>query len=122
MRSVSTQGEPIQQKFGDAVRLRLHDLDRSQSWLARRFGVTPQAVSEWLNIRIPSRERVFAIEDELGMRGQLSAIAGYVRPDHPEPATFEDFVNADPALAERDRDALIALYRSLRRDGGSHGR
>jgi hypothetical protein len=102
--------------FGDAVRRRLREMGRSQSWLADELGgLSPQAVSEFLR-KGPPRERAFQIEDLLGMPGQLAPLAGFTRPGvERDLPTLAEVLAADQRLTDRDRAAILSLYDVLTR-------
>lgn len=67
-------------EFMDLLGAHLGQIDRSQSWLAERLGVSPSTVSRWLEgiSRPRSPEQIIRIADLLGIdRNKLLASAGY---------------------------------------------
>src|SRR5688572_9264780 len=86
--------------FSDLLRALLDERELSQAALARRIGVSAQAVSGWFAAgNTPSRENVERIEDELAVhpRGTLLRAAGYAT-DSDDMPTVESLLRGDPGI------------------------
>lgn len=89
----------------------------SQDALAKRLGVVQSYVSGWLYKAEPRPERVFDIEEALGLEpGQLSHHLGYV----PLCAvrSFADVrtaIERDETLTPEDRVTVLRVYETARR-------
>ena len=101
-------------KFGDALRSARDDAGLSQAAVGELVGVTGSAVGQWEAGKIePSRDAVFALEQELGLdAGQLSRHLGYLPPDPLDHPDVVSAIESDPRLSNQARVMLIALYRS----------
>src|SRR5262245_54662540 len=102
--------------FADSLRALLEERGVSQRELARRLGITAQAVNSWLNAGIiPARERVERVEDELAVepRGSLLDQAGYST-DGPQTLTAEALIRADPHILPEDKRAVLHILRIAR--------
>jgi len=102
--------------FSDALRALLQERNATQSGLARRLGLTPQAVSAWITgSTTPSRENITALEDELAVepRGSLLNLAGYAT-DEPGSQTVESLIRADPGLDPEDKRVLLRIIAMAR--------
>lgn len=102
--------------FAETLRALLHENELSQAGLARRIGISAQAVSGWFaGGNTPSRESVEKIEDELAVepRGLLLTAAGYSTDvaDHP---TIESLIRADPGLDPEDKRVILRILRLAR--------
>lgn len=89
----------------------------SQDALGKRLGVAQSYVSDWLYKAEPRPERVFEIEQALGLEpGQLSHHLGYV----PLCAvrSFADVrtaIERDETLTPNDRETVLRVYEAARR-------
>lgn len=108
--------------FGGAVRRRLDDMGRSQTWLGERLGEMhgrrpygQSTVGTWLARTEITPALVFDIERALELEpGSLSRILGYVPADVVKmSAEVPEAIEADPMLDERGRRSLLAAYRVL---------
>jgi len=102
--------------FSDALRALLQERGVSQAALARRLGLTPQAVSAWVTGgTTPSRDNVVLIEDELAVqpRGSLLTVAGWAHEDTAAP-TVESLIRADPGLDPEDKRVLLRIIANAR--------
>jgi transcriptional regulator with XRE-family HTH domain len=104
------------ERFRQTLRALLDEHHMAQAELARRLGLSAQAVSAWLagNVK-PSHENVSRIEDVLNVepRGSLLEAAGYLAGDQEAP-TPESLLRHDPGLDPEDRRALVRLIRMAR--------
>lgn len=83
----------------------------SRAELARRIGISPQALQQWFDGSTdPAPVNVFATERALGLPGgALSHVFGYV----PVGATsVESAVAADRRLSREGRETVLRVYRS----------
>lgn len=104
--------------FGDSLRQVLADLGMSQQELAERLGLHSQSVvSQWISgTHRPDPPRVFEIERHLELRpGQLSRLLGYLPVDAVPALDVSSAIEADPRLTDRQREAVLAVYRVLAR-------
>jgi len=103
--------------FADALRALLAERGMSQRELARRLGVSAQAVNSWFTGGItPGRENVERVEDELAVepRGWLLDLAGY-SPGGPQATVSPEVaIRADPGLHPEDKRALLHVLRIAR--------
>jgi transcriptional regulator with XRE-family HTH domain len=103
--------------FADALRDLLNERNVSQRELARRLGISAQAVNGWLNAGVtPTRDNVERIEDELAIdpRGWLLDVAGYSTSGTQDTPTVEALIRADPELHPEDKRALLYVLRMAR--------
>lgn len=101
------------QRSAFGVNLSMHLGSMSKSELARRIGISRQALDQWIDGSTdPAPSNVFAAEKALGLPpGALSHIFGYV----PVGAwSTEAAITSDPHLSDTNRRRLLALYRQLR--------
>lgn len=105
------QGGDGLDQFGETLRVLLEERGISQAALARRVGVSPQAVSGWINGATPSHDNVIRVEDELAVepRGSLLKQAGYNVDDTGEAPTVESLIRSDPGLAAEDKRVLLRI-------------
>jgi len=103
--------------FADALRALLAERGMSQRELARRLGVSAQAVNSWFTGGItPARENVERVEDELAVepRGWLLELAGYSA-NAPQPSVSPEVaIRGDPGLHPEDKRALLHVLRIAR--------
>jgi transcriptional regulator with XRE-family HTH domain len=100
------------ERFREALRSLLTERGLSQAALARRLGLSPQAISAWLAGNVtPSHEHVSRLEDEFAIepRGSLLELAGYSTNNDTD-ATVESLIRADPGL---DATALDGSLRQV---------
>jgi transcriptional regulator with XRE-family HTH domain len=100
---------PQRQAFADAIAMHLGGMSRAE--LARRIGISPQALQQWFDGSTdPAPVNVFATERALGLPGgALSHVFGYV----PVGATsVESAVAADRRLSREGRETVLRVYRS----------
>jgi len=110
--------------FSDALRALLQERNATQSGLARRLGLTPQAVSAWITgSTTPSRENITALEDELAVepRGSLLNLAGYTADDGAGTPTVESLIRADPGLDPEDKRVLLRIITMARERFAARG-
>jgi len=103
-------------QFGEALRATIVERGISQAELARRVGVSPQAVTTWTaGTVIPTRENVIRVEDELAVepRGSLLELLGYSRETTGAP-TVESLIRADSGLHPEDKRIFLRLIRMAR--------
>jgi transcriptional regulator with XRE-family HTH domain len=103
--------------FADALRALLTERGTSQRELARRLGISAQAVNSWLNAGItPERDNVVRVEDELAVepRGWLLELAGYSADGSQTTATAESLIRADPHIHPEDKRAILTVIRLAR--------
>lgn len=103
--------------FSDALTALLQERDITQAGLARRLGLTPQAVSAWVTgSTTPSRDNVEALEDELAVepRGWLLNLAGYSSDTEPGSPTVESLIRVDPGLDPEDKRVLLRIIAMAR--------
>jgi hypothetical protein len=111
--------------FGQAVKRRLVDLDRSRAWLGAEVArlevgegarpYTASAVTMWVNGDTePTRPKVWAIEAALGAKpGSLSRLLGYLPVEARPVSTVVAAIEADPALGDEARRVLLAVYSTV---------
>lgn len=102
--------------FVDALRALLAETGVSQRELARRLGISPQAINAWLTAGItPTRGNVERIEDELAVepRGSLLTAAGYST-DSVDRPTVESLIREDPGLDPEDKRVILRILRLAR--------
>jgi transcriptional regulator with XRE-family HTH domain len=102
--------------FSDALRALLNERGMSQRELARRLGLSVQAVNGWITLgTTPARENVERLEDELVVepRGELLHLAGYSA-DRAETPTVESLVRSDPGLDPEDKRVILRILRLAR--------
>ncbi len=109
--------DPIERlKFAEALQKAVADAGISQRELARRLKVSQASVSQWLHGQtVPRPGMAVRLERELGRDpGSLLIALGYVVVD-PEgrPVGVPEAVAKDPRLGDREREILMALYRTL---------
>lgn len=100
---------PQRQAF--AANLAMHLGGTSKAELARRIGISKQALDQWLDASTdPAPNNVFAAEKALGLPpGALSHPFGYV----PVGAwSTEAAIGADPMLDEPGKATVLRVYRS----------
>jgi transcriptional regulator with XRE-family HTH domain len=103
--------------FGEALRLVLADRAMSQQELAESLGLSSQSVvSQWISgVHEPSPSRVFAIERELAVPpGHLSRLLGYLPITAVPAVDVSAALQADTALTDQQRRAVLAVYDTLR--------
>jgi len=103
--------------FSDALRALLAERGMSQRELARRLGISAQAINSWLNTGItPARENVERVEDELAVepRGWLLELAGYSANAPQSTVSPEVAIRGDPGLHPEDKRALLHVLRIAR--------
>ena len=114
--------EPDSGSFGEAVKLRLDDLNKTQTWLGERMGELhgrrpygQSTVGTWIARTELTPALVFDIERALDLpAGHLSKLLGYVPVGAtPPPGSVVDAIEADPLLDDRGRRSLVAAYRAL---------
>lgn len=104
-------GNPPLNAFAATLRALLDEHGLSQAALARRLGISPQAVSMWTaSDTTPSRENVERLEDELAVepRGTLLTAAGYATDNNATP-TVESLIRSDPGLDAEDKRVLLRI-------------
>jgi transcriptional regulator with XRE-family HTH domain len=102
--------------FSDALRALLAERRISQRELARRLGLSAQAVNGWMtDSSTPTRDNVERIEDELEVdpRGWLVDLAGYVTKNSDGPIV-ESAIRSDPGLDPEDKRVLLRIVRLAR--------
>jgi transcriptional regulator with XRE-family HTH domain len=102
--------------FADALRALLTERGVSQRELARRLGISAQAVNGWLAAGVtPTRDNVIRIEDELALepRGSLLTAAGYSTQGDDRP-TVESLIRSDPGIDSEDKRVLLRIIRLAR--------
>lgn len=102
--------------FATLLRALLEEAGLSQAALARRIGISAQAVSGWFAAgNTPSRDNVERIEHELDVqpRGSLLTAAGYAVERHDTP-TLESLIRSDPGLSAEDKRTFLHLLRMAR--------
>lgn len=81
--------------------------------VARRLGVSPQAVTNWTSGQArPSKANLARLEDELDAQppGTLLHAFGYATPECPEPDTsIEAAIRADRRISAEDKRVLLAI-------------
>jgi len=103
--------------FAETLRALLQERHLSQAELARRVGVSAQAVSGWFAAgNTPTRENVELIEDELAVepRGSLISLAGYSTNGLAAEVTVESAIRADRGLDPEDKRVLLRILRLAR--------
>lgn len=103
--------------FAETLRALLEERRFSQAELARRIGISAQAVSGWFAAgNTPSRDNVIRIEDELAVepRGSLLTAAGYSVDQPVEAPTVESLLRADPGLDAEDKRMILRILRLAR--------
>lgn len=106
-------------EFGEALAVSLDN--RTAAWLGaeiaravgKRSPITQSAVSQWVRGETePERDYVFAAERILDLRpGTLSRLLGYLPVDAKSAKTVPDAIDSDPALTDRAKAMLRAVYR-----------
>ena len=117
--------------FAAAVRRRLDDMGRTQSWLGAEIArlldrgdpFSQAAISNYLMGKVtPEPAVTFANEQALQVRaGSLSRLLGYLPAGTRSARSVPDAIADDPGLGDTARLALLAAYQQLvdhRTDGG----
>ena len=103
--------------FAETLRALLQESQLSQAALARRLGISAQAVSAWMaGGVVPTWENVVRIEDELAVdpRGSLLTAAGYSAGPDPDQPTIESLLRSDPGLDVEDKRVILRILRLAR--------
>lgn len=115
--------------FGRRVDSLLGEQNHTRSWLgaevARIEGddepISGASVSKWVAGNPPRPERVFAIEEALGVKpGALSKLLGYLPITARRPCRVPDAIAEDADLTQRDQQLLASLYAQMVRDRQQH--
>lgn len=103
-------------RFGTAFADALAARGWSQRGFASHYGTTQTTINRWCSGDVPDPHTVFDLEQTLDLEpGSLSRHLGFV-PDGPGRRKRPDTVaaiTADPALDDRARAVMLAVYRAL---------
>ena len=114
------QGKGAVGSLGDYLRQQRQASRLSVRQLAEAAGVSNPYLSQIeRGLRRPSAEVLHSIAKALRISAEtLYVQAGILSPDEVEVRSVERAVRADPGLTERQKDALVDIYRSLRAANG----
>lgn len=101
--------------FADTLKALLAERGMSQAELARRVGVTAQAVSGWVAGGVtPTHENIVRIEEEAGAeKGSLLSAAGYSAVKAGGP-TVESLLRSDNGISAEDKRVFLHLLKLAR--------
>lgn len=89
---------------------------KSQVEVARRAGIAPSTISTWLSGGGAKPAQVFAVENALSLRpGRLSRHLGYLPVGQRDDCDITEAIEADSELDRESKDAMLALYKALRK-------
>ncbi len=119
MAPVDPTGRRQLEALGRLIREQRRQAELTLRDLAERANVSNPYLSQIeRGLHEPSARVVRAIAAALNLSAESLLVHLDAEPDHAEPPTVEDAINADPRLSADQRAALLSVYRSFLEDPG----